>query len=60
MLNRSPLSPVARLLLWDYERGSLAYDLACLVILAVLFLVPAGFWRDPLAAAERPAAELLR
>lgn len=38
----------ARFLLWDYERGGLAYDLACLVILFVLLLVPSGWWGDPL------------
>ena len=38
----------ARLLLWDYERGGLAYDVACLVILLVLLLVPPGWWGDPL------------
>jgi hypothetical protein len=37
-----------RFLLWDYERGGLAYDLACLVMLVVLLLVPAAWWGDPL------------
>jgi hypothetical protein len=46
---KGSLSSLARFLLWDYERGGLAYDLACLVILLVLFLVPAGFWGDPLS-----------
>ena len=41
-------STLARLILWDYERGGLAYDVACLVILLVLLLVPAGWWGDPL------------
>jgi hypothetical protein len=37
-----------RLLLWDYERGSVAYDFACAVVLAILLLVPPAFWADPL------------
>ena len=45
---RGVLASPARLLLWDYERGSLAYDLLCLVMLLVLLLVPPGFWGDPL------------
>jgi hypothetical protein len=52
-------SSVVRLLLWDYERGSLAYDLACLAILALLLLVPAELWGDPLAAAEADPRTLL-
>jgi hypothetical protein len=54
------LRPLARLLLWDYERGSLAYYLACLAILAVLFLAPADLWADPLNVAERQIASFLR
>jgi hypothetical protein len=42
------LSPAVKLLLWDFSRGSLAYDLALLVVLLVLFLVPGAFWGDPL------------
>ncbi len=42
------LSASARLLLWDYDRGGLAYDLACLSILLLLLLVPPGWWGDPL------------
>lgn len=41
-------SPLARLLLWDYERGSLAYDLICLVLLLVLLSVPSAWWSDPM------------
>ncbi len=37
-----------RLLLWDYARGSLAYDLALALIALVVLLVPGGFWGDPL------------
>jgi len=45
---KAPLTPLVRFLLWDYERGSLPYDLACLVVLLVVLLVPPGFWGDPL------------
>ena len=44
-VNRSEL---VRLLLWDYARGSLAYDLAFLVVVLLVLLVPGGFWGDPL------------
>ncbi len=37
-----------RLLLWDYPRGSLAYDLALLVVSTIVLLVPGAFWGDPL------------
>jgi hypothetical protein len=42
------LSRRARLLLWDFSRGSLAYDILCLIILLVLLLVPVAWWRDPM------------
>jgi hypothetical protein len=49
----SEASPVkrgegVRLLLWDYARGSLAYDVAFFAVLALLLLVPGEFWGDPL------------
>ena len=37
-----------RVLLWDFGRGSGAYDLALAVVLLLLFLVPGWFWGDPL------------
>jgi hypothetical protein len=37
-----------KLLLWDYARGSLAYDLALVLIALVVLVVPGGFWGDPL------------
>lgn len=39
---------LVRLLLWDYARGSLAYDLAFVAVILLLLLVPGGFWGDPL------------
>jgi hypothetical protein len=42
------LGKAVKLVLWDYSRGSVAYDVALLVVLLVLLLVPGGFWNDPL------------
>jgi len=42
------VSPWARLVLWDYERGSLAYDLLCLLLVMVVLATPAGLWGDPM------------
>jgi hypothetical protein len=39
---------LVRLLLWDYGRGSLAYDLAFVAVVLLVLLVPGGFWGDPL------------
>ena len=44
----SGLTPLVRVLLWDYERGSLSYELACLLIVLLLLLVPPVWWGDPL------------
>ncbi len=44
------LSPAVRLLLWDYARGSLPYDLALLLVALIVLLVPGSFWGDPLWA----------
>ena len=42
------LSPRARLLLWDYARGSVPYDLLCLALVLFLLAVPPGCWADPM------------
>ena len=42
------LSPLARFALFDYGRGSRAYDLAWLLLLALLFLVPPAWLGDPM------------
>ena len=34
------LTPLVRLVLWDYERGSVPYDIAFVLVLLALFLVP--------------------
>jgi hypothetical protein len=33
-------------LLWSFERGSRAYDVICIVILAFIFLTPHTFFHD--------------
>lgn len=38
-----------RLLLWDFDRGTLAYELLCLLLLLFLFLTPPGWLADPMA-----------
>jgi len=44
------LLPVSRLLLWDYGRGSLPYDVICVMLLVFIFLVPPSWLGDPMAA----------
>jgi hypothetical protein len=45
---KPPLLPLTRFLLWDYDRGSIPYDVACLIVLLLLLVVPPGWWGDPL------------
>ena len=42
------LLPASRLLLWDYGRGSLPYDVFCVALLLFLFLVPRVWLGDPM------------
>ncbi len=42
------LSPKARLLLWDYARGSLPYDLLCALLILLMMLIPPGWLGDPM------------
>jgi hypothetical protein len=53
------LSGPARILLWDYPRGSLPYDVVVLLLALLFFLVPAGFWRDPMVTAPAVTGEWL-
>jgi hypothetical protein len=46
--SRARRSATVRLLLWDHARGSVAYDVAFLVVVLVILLLPGGFWGDPL------------
>jgi hypothetical protein len=34
------LTPLKKILFWSYERGSLPYDVMCVLILAFIFLSP--------------------
>jgi hypothetical protein len=47
------LRGVWRVLLWDFERGGLAYDLLIVLMAAVVFLVPESVWHDPLRRPTR-------
>jgi hypothetical protein len=42
------LSQAARILLWDYERGSRVYDVLCLVLFLILAFFPTAWWNDPM------------
>jgi hypothetical protein len=44
------LAPLARFLLWDYDRGSVPYDVLVALMLLLLIVVPAGWWGDPMVA----------
>jgi hypothetical protein len=44
------LPPLSRLLLWNYDRGSLAYDLLCLLVLLLFWTLPPRWLGDPMAA----------
>ena len=46
----STLGPRARLLLWDFGRGSVPYDVFCLVLLLLVIFVPDAWLGDPLVA----------
>ena len=35
-----------RFLLWSFERGSIQYDVICVVIIAFIFMTPASFFDD--------------
>jgi len=35
-----------RFLLWSFERGSVQYDVICVVILAFIFMMPPAFFDD--------------
>lgn len=37
-----------RLLLWDFERGCVAYDVLCVLILLFILLVPGAWLSDPM------------
>jgi hypothetical protein len=45
-----PLAPLARLLLWDYGRGTLPYDLLVVLMLLLMLVVPGTWWGDPMVS----------
>ena len=45
------LSTLKKILFWSYERGSLQYDLMCVLILAFIFLSPNRLFQSRVAAA---------
>jgi len=44
------LLPLSRLLLWDYGRGSLPYDVLCVLLVLLVLLVSPAWLGDPMAA----------
>ena len=42
------LLPVSRLLLWDYGRGSVPYDVLCALLLLFVLLASPEWLRDPM------------
>lgn len=45
------LSTLKKILFWSYERGSLPYDVMCVLILAFIFLAPNHFFQSRVSAA---------
>jgi hypothetical protein len=48
----SGLRGAARLLFWDYARGSVPYDVLVLLMIALVFLIPDAVLLDPLRVAR--------
>jgi hypothetical protein len=44
------LLPASRLLLWDYGRGSLPYDVLCVLLLLFIVFVPPAWLGDPMVS----------
>jgi hypothetical protein len=42
------LLPASRLLLWDYGRGSLLYDVLCVLLFLFILFVPPAWLGDPM------------
>jgi hypothetical protein len=40
------LNALKRFVLWDHSRGSIPYDIMCVLILAFIFLTPRSVFRD--------------
>ena len=49
-----------RFLLWSFERGSIQYDVICVVILAFIFLTPTSVFNDRPQYMRIPEDQLIR
>jgi len=49
-----------RFLLWSFERGSVQYDVICVVILAFIFLTPSTIFHDRPEFMRIPEGQLIR
>jgi hypothetical protein len=49
-----------RFLLWSFERGSVQYDVICVVILAFIFLTPATVFHDRPEFMRIPEDQVIR
>ena len=48
-----------RFLLWSFERGSIQYDVICLIIIAFIFLTPRAAFHDRLDFMQIPSDEIV-
>ena len=52
---------IRKILVWSYDRGTIQYDIICVLILAFIFLVPPSCFApkkpDSAAAAAKQAAD---
>ena len=49
-----------RVLLWSFERGSIQYDVICVVILAFIFLTPTSAFHDRHEYMRIPEDQIIR
>ncbi|MEO6726091.1 MAG: hypothetical protein ABIU20_03300 [Blastocatellia bacterium] len=52
---KSIIAGVRDILLWSYERGTWQYDVLCLLIISVIFILPGKFFGDRDRVAVKPA-----
>lgn len=43
---KSFLSSIKNVLLWSYDRGTWQYDVLCILIIAIIFMVPGRYFGD--------------
>ncbi len=46
-----------KILVWSYERGTIQYDIICVLILAFIFLVPPSCFLKKRALQNEPGAQ---